>query len=162
MQPGMIQEAEMVSTELLRRYPFFAGLNDKQLRELAMITEELEIQEGETLFEGESGANFLYLLQDGSVNLHYVVIDERGMELPQDFMVGVINPREVFGISTLIKPFEYTASAIVNKSGSVLQIDGPKLRALCEEDKDMYILLLERIASTALLRLRDTRMQLVV
>jgi CRP/FNR family cyclic AMP-dependent transcriptional regulator len=158
----MIQEAEMVSTELLRRYPFFAGLNDMQLRELAMITEELEIQAGDTLFEGETSADFLYLLQNGSVNLHYLVVDDRGMEAPQDFMVGVINPREVFGISTLIRPFKYTASAVVNKSGSALQLDGLKLRALCEEDLDMYIILLERIASTALLRLRDTRMQLVV
>jgi CRP-like cAMP-binding protein len=152
----------MVSTELLRRYPFFASLNDDQLRELAMITEELEIQEGDTLFEGGQGADSLYLLQDGSVELHYVVVDERGMETPQDFLVGIINPREVFGISALIKPFEYTASAVVNRSGSVLQIDGTSLRALCEADAAMYVTLLERIASTALLRLRDTRMQLIV
>ena len=158
----MIQEAEMVSTELLRRYPFFAGLNDDQLRELAMITEELKIQEGDTLFEGEQGADFLYLLQDGSVELHYVVIDEREMETPQDFLVGIINPREVFGISALIKPFKYTASAVANRAGRVLQIDGAKLRALCEADADLYVILLERIASTALLRLRDTRMQLIV
>ena len=45
----------MVSTELLRRYPFFAGLNDDQLRELAMITEKLEVQEGDTLFAGSIG-----------------------------------------------------------------------------------------------------------
>ncbi|MFN2117801.1 MAG: Crp/Fnr family transcriptional regulator [Candidatus Promineifilaceae bacterium] len=152
----------MVSTELLRRYPFFAGLIDDQLRELAMITEEIEIQKGDTLFEGGSNADFLYLLQDGGIDLHYVVVDDRGMETPQDFMVGVINPREVFGISSLIKPFKYTASAVVNRSGSALQLDGLKLRALCEEDEDMYVILLERIASTALLRLRDTRLQLVV
>jgi CRP/FNR family transcriptional regulator, cyclic AMP receptor protein len=158
----MMQEAKMVSTELLRRYPFFAGLNDDQLRELAMITEELEIQEDDTLFDGEQAADSLYLLQDGSVELHYVVVDERGMETPQDFLVGVINPREVFGISALINPFEYTASAAVNRAGSVLHIDGEKLRALCKADTDMYVILLERIASTALLRLRDTRMQLIV
>lgn len=152
----------MVSTELLRRYPFFAGLNDDQLRELAMITEELEIQEGDTLFEGEQAADSLYLLQDGSIELHYVVVDERGMETPQDFLVGVINPREVFGISALIDPFKYTASASANRAGSVLQTNGEKLRAFCEADTDMYVILLERIASTALLRLRDTRMQLIV
>ena len=152
----------MVSTELLRRYPFFAGLKDDQLRELAMITEELEIQERDTLFEGGTSADSLYLLQDGGIDLHYLVVDERGMETPQDFMVGVINPREVFGISTLIKPYKYTTKAIVSRPGSVLQLDGPKLRALCEEDVDMYVILLERIASTALLRLKDTRMQLVV
>lgn len=151
----------MVSTELLRRYPFFAGLTDDQLRELAMITEESEIQEGDTLFPGESGADFLYLLQDGSVELHYIVVDERGMETPQDFLVGIINPGEVFGISVLIKPFNYTASAVANRSGSVLQMDGLKLRALCEADSDLYITLLERISSTALQRLKDTRMQLV-
>lgn len=152
----------MVSTELLRRYPFFAGLDDDQLRQLAMITEDVEVPEGATLFEGEAGADSLYLLKNGSVELHYVVIDEREMEKPQDFLVGIINPAEVFGISALIQPYYYTASAVANNPGSVLQVDGPELRALCESDTDMYVTLLERIASTTRERLTDTRVQLAL
>jgi hypothetical protein len=84
------------------------------------------------------------------------------MEKRKDFLVGIINPREVFGISALIEPYYYTAMSHVNKPGSVLQVDGPQLRTLCEADHEMYIILLERIASTTLQRLKDTRVQLAI
>ena len=106
----------MVSTELLRRYPFFANLSDKELRQLAMISDEKEISGGETLFASGDDAGYLYLLRSGSIDLHYVVGDERGMEKTQDFMVGVINPGEVFGISSAVAPYRYTASAVATRA----------------------------------------------
>jgi CRP/FNR family cyclic AMP-dependent transcriptional regulator len=151
----------MVSTELLRRYPFFANLSDDQLRKIAMITEDRAIKDGETLFEGETGADLLYLLRTGGVELHYRVVDERGMETPQDLLVGVINPGEVFGISSLINPYRYTASGVVSESGAVLELDSAALRDLCQADVTMYALFLERVASTAVKRLHDTRVLLV-
>jgi CRP-like cAMP-binding protein len=68
----------MVSTEMLRRYPFFSFMNHVQLHEVAMITEEREIESGVVLFSAEEAADALYLLREGSVELHYTVTDERG------------------------------------------------------------------------------------
>ena len=151
----------MVSTELLRRYPFFANLTDEQLRSIAMITEDRATRDGETLFEGGDSADFLYLLRTGGVELHYRVVDEREMEQPQDLLVGIINPGEVFGISSLINPYHYTASGVVSEPGNVLRLNGAALRELCAVDKALYALLLERVASTAVKRLHDTRVLLV-
>lgn len=151
----------MVSTELLRRYPLFANLNDQQLRELAMLTQERVVQEGETLFVEDAGADFLYLLRNGNIELHHVVVDERGMERRQDYLVGVINPGEVFGISALIHPYLYTASAIAGEASLVLELDAGSLRVLCESDVEIYVRMLERILATTRKRLQDTRVQLV-
>ncbi len=93
----------MVSPEMLRRYPFFAFMNHDQLREAAMIAEEKNIEAGVTLFEGGDPANALYLLREGNIELHYQISDERGMETEQDYLVGMINPGEVVGISGLIQ-----------------------------------------------------------
>ncbi len=157
---GLTAEDTMVSTEVLRRYPFFAGLNDEQLRELAMISQQRNIENEELLFEEEAGADALYLLEEGSVELHHIVVDERGMEKRQDFLVGIINPGEVFGISAMIEPNYYTASAICNRPSQVLELAGPQLRALCEADVALYVPLLEQVAAITRQRLQDTRVQL--
>jgi len=151
----------MVSTELLRRYPFFANLSDKELRQLAMISDEKEISAGETLFESGDDAHYLYLLRSGGIDLHYVVSDERGMEKTQDFMVGVINPGEVFGISSAVAPYRYTASAVAPVPSKVIATEGSALREMCEEDIHMKALFQERIASTVFRRLHDSRVLLL-
>jgi CRP-like cAMP-binding protein len=151
----------MVSTELLRRYPFFANLSDKELRQLAMISNEKEISKGETLFASGDDADHLYLLQSGGIDLHYVVSDDRGMEKTQDFMVGVINPGEVFGVSSAIAPYKYTASAVANDPSLVIKMEGAALREMCEADIHMKALFQERIASTVYRRLHDSRLLLL-
>jgi CRP/FNR family transcriptional regulator, cyclic AMP receptor protein len=151
----------MVSTELLRRYPFFANLTDVELRALAMISDEQEVPEGAFLFEDGESADFLYLLRTGDIELHHVVSDERGMEKTQDFLVGMINPGEVFGISAVIDPYVYTASGIAAEPSVVIKIEGEALRSLCESDVAMKALVQERIASTTYKRLQDCRVQLL-
>ena len=151
----------MISTELLRRYPFFAGLTDEQLRELAMISDERNFQEGETLFVGGESADYLYLLRNGNVELHYMVADERGMEKTQDFLVGVINPGEVFGISAVVEPYKYTTAAVAGGPSPVIEIEGAALRGLCETDIALKALFQERIASTTFKRLQDSRVLLL-
>ncbi len=151
----------MVSTELLRRYPFFANLTDDQLREIAMITEERDIQKGETLFKAETSADRLYLLQQGNIELYFIVTDERGMEETQEHLVGVINPGDIFGISTLIKPYYYTASAVTGEASSILETNANALRTLCEADLELNAQLLERVASITRKRLEESRIQLL-
>lgn len=151
----------MVSTELLRRYPFFAGLSDQQLRKLAMISNEAICHEGEVLFEGGANADHLYLLRDGNIELHYVVTDERGMEKPQDYLVGIINPGEVFGISAVVAPFEYTSGAVASEPSELIELESAPLRELCDSDLALKALFQERIAATAFKRLQDARVQLL-
>ena len=152
----------MVSTELLRRYPFFATLTDDQLRELAMISSEREYEQGETLFEAGENANSIFLLRQGSIEIYYIVRDERGMEKTQDHLVGIINPWEVFGISAAIDPFEYAASAVAGDKSLVIEIDGQALRTICDQDLELKALIQERIAATAYKRLQEARIQLLV
>lgn len=150
----------MISPEVLRRYPFFSFLDPSQLKEVAMISEEIEIGHKETLFHVGDDTDFLYLLKDGAIDLHYVVIDEYEPQLRKDFLVGHVNPGEIVGVSAIIEPHIHTATAIANGECQLLQINAPELRRLCEEDLKLQNDLLYRIAEAAIDKLHATRIQL--
>jgi CRP-like cAMP-binding protein len=62
----------MISPELLRRYPFFAFLDEAQLQAVAMLSEESEVEDGAPVFESGKPAEALCLLIEGSLDLYYV------------------------------------------------------------------------------------------
>jgi CRP-like cAMP-binding protein len=151
----------MVSPELLRRYPFFAGLANGHLNAIAMLAEEVIFEAGETILETGQPANALFFLLEGNVELHYVVVDEINPHLRKDLFVTEINPGEPFGISAVIEPYLYTGSMSTTRVSRVLRFDANGLRALCSVDPKIDAALMRQIASAAMSRLEDTRTQLV-
>ncbi len=101
----------MISPELLRRYPFFSKLEDHQLRALAMLGQEIEANEGTVIFEEQKEAEWLCLLVEGSIELSFKSEEQFHPKGKKEFAVGDINPGEVFGISAMIEPFRYNATA---------------------------------------------------
>lgn len=151
----------MVSPELLRRFPFFGLLDDAQLRAVAMISEDLAAEPGEVLFHEGDQADALFLLIEGGVDLHYVVVDERTHALLRDFLVGHVNPGELIGISALIEPYRLTTDARATAASRLLRIDAAGLRALCEIDSRLAYGMMREAARAAMERLDATRVELV-
>jgi CRP/FNR family transcriptional regulator, cyclic AMP receptor protein len=55
--------------DLLKRVPLFAGCSRTELRELALVADELDLKEGRTLVrEGQSGREF-FVLVEGTVRV---------------------------------------------------------------------------------------------
>jgi len=150
----------MISPELLKQYPFFGPFSETQLREIAMISDELTAVKGSILFEEGKPANELYLLIDGNVDLYYLTQEEFRQKVVKEFLVGEINPGEIFGISVLIEPFIYSASAHVSQTCKYLRIEGDELRDLLEKDTKMGCLFLRQINKVLMERLSYTRVQL--
>ena len=150
----------MISPEVLRRYPFFSFMNHNQLREVAMITDEVKYEKGQILFNIDEEATHCFLLLEGAVDLHYVVVDEHEPELRKEFVVGTINPGEVLGISAVIEPYIYTATAIVINASRLLIIDAVALKELCAADAALDYGLQRMVAKATMERLHATRVQL--
>ncbi len=150
----------MVSPEILRRYPFFGFLDHEQLAEIAMLTEEVTVPRNHILFTINDKAEALYFLQTGSIDLHYVVVDEHLPELSKDFHIGTINPEEVFSISALIEPHRLTSTAVTTTDCTLLKIDAVRLHQLCEKDPRLACGMQKKVAQTALERLHATRILL--
>ncbi len=151
----------MVSPELLRRYPFFATLDDAQLKAIAMLSDEVSYPKDAVIFETDRPADALYFLLDGGVDLHYLVECSYKPEGWKDFFISEINPGEPFGISSLIEPYRFTGMVKVSLDSHALKIDAAGLRALCEVDSKIAANLMRQIAKAAMSRLSDTRIQLV-
>jgi CRP-like cAMP-binding protein len=151
----------MISPELLRRYPFFGFLDDSQLKAVAMIAEEIAVEKGHLILEADKPAEALYFLLDGSAELCYVVVDPLRPELSKEFYISDINPGEIFGISALVEPYQYTGTIRALSPCRVIKIEAFSLRVLCTKDPDLAYGLMRATAKAAMERLHDTRVQLV-
>jgi CRP-like cAMP-binding protein len=150
----------MISPELLRRYSFFAKLNEDQLYAIAMVADEITEDAGTTLFEEHQPADALYLLLDGSIDLYYKSEEEYHPKTRKEFLVGEINPGEIFSISSMIEPYTLNASARTAKLSRFVKIDAAALRKMSEEDHRMGCLIMHQIAKALMERLAYTRVQL--
>jgi len=151
----------MVSLELLEHFPFFSFMNEKELKAVASIAQELHLNKGDVLIESDKPADALFFLIEGHLPYYMNVTTEHIPDYKKEYFVGYINPHEIFGISALIEPYHYTATLRVENASRVIKIDASALRALCEVDVNLSVGLMKAVAKSAMERLQMTRVQLV-
>ena len=150
----------MISPELLRRFPFFGFLDETQLKAVAMLADEIEVEQGTNIFESEQPAAALYVMVEGSIDLNYKVIDRDDPHIVKEFFISELNPGDIFGLSAVMEPFIHTMTAKVLAPSRVLRIEAMGLRALSELDAKLQAGLMKATAKAAMERLHDTRVQL--
>lgn len=150
----------MISPELLRRSPFFAHFTETQLKEIAMIAEETSAEAGVVLFEECQPATHLYLLLEGSVELFYQSKEEYYPKTHKEFMVGDINPGEVFAISSMLEPYILNAGARLTQPARYIRIESGALREMFAEDCQLAYNTMYQISKMLMERLAYTRVQL--
>jgi CRP-like cAMP-binding protein len=150
----------MISPELLRRYPFFGSLSDAQIKAIAMIADEEIIAKGAVICEEGQPATAFYLLIDGGVSLYYKSEEEFNPSSRRDFLVGEINPGEVFAISVFVEPYKYTSTVKAEQACRVIKFDSVEINKLVEKDPRLYCILMRETAKAAMERLAYARVQL--
>ncbi len=150
----------MVSPERLRRYPIFSTLTDGQIKAISMIAENKEAEKGKVILEECGTADYLYLLEEGGLELFFTVRDEYRPELNKEYFVGEIGPGEIFGVSALIEPFVYSSSVRASANCKYIEIDGQSLRALFTQDTNLAYKMMHQVAKAVIERLAATRVQL--
>jgi CRP-like cAMP-binding protein len=140
----VFQEIRMVSSELLRRYPLFAGQNHYMLEEIAMLSNEISKEKDEWLFHENEAAEKLYLVLDGAVALTvYVYLNGSGQHLSSSHSLG---KGEIVGWSAIIPPHQYKMGAMAVKNSSLLEIDAPPLCQLLDDNPEYGYHFLRQIA----------------
>jgi CRP-like cAMP-binding protein len=150
----------MISPELLRRYPFFAGLTDSQYKAIAMSAQESTYPKGSPIFEECDAADRLFILIDGSIDLYYRSQDEFHPITVKEFFVGEINPGEAFGTSSIIEQNEFNATSKTSVDSRVLEIDALALRELMAQDPHLANKILLQVIKTLKERVMALRVQL--
>lgn len=135
----------MVSTELLRRYPLFAGQNNYMLEEIAMLSNEVAKLEGEWLFHEHEEATKLYLVLDGAVALTlFVYLNGEEQHLASSHSLG---KNEIVGWSSIVPPHQYKVGARAVKDSRLLVIDAVPLRQLLDDNPEYGYHFLRQIAA---------------
>jgi CRP/FNR family cyclic AMP-dependent transcriptional regulator len=147
----------MVSPELLRRFPFFSGLTDEEIKSIAMVSDEERHEADTFIFREGDKAQKMYVLIEGTVDI-MVNTDEEGLERET---VSTLNHGDVFCWSSVVEPHSLTASAFAATPVRVVAIDGAGLRAMFELDCHLGFRILQKAAVIISERLKDTRIQML-
>lgn len=108
-------------TDLLKRVPLFAGCSKTELRELALVADELDLKDGRTLVrEGHPGREFFVLIE-GSVR-----VSRGGRKLSE------LGPGDWFGEIALLTNTPRTATVTATSPIRVLVVTDRSFRRVVE------------------------------
>ncbi len=159
----------MISIEVLRRYPFFAGFNRDHLTHLAKNATEKSVLAGRCFHSEGDELNKFYIVQEGIVAIMIEIPDRKqtsgvdeqptGRILMKDITVSNVTDGDMFGWSALVPPHKSTAKVRAVTDCRVIEFDCEQLRPIFEEDCKFAYLMMLKAAQTIRRRLRDMRME---
>jgi len=116
----------LANIDELRQFKIFEELNERELEQIAKISNSEELGPGARLSATGASADHLYLLMQGKIAIK---VPGQG---PQEVLVEEIGPGEIVGWSTVTGPYVYTASCWTSERSSVIEVSGTRLRQLFE------------------------------
>lgn len=162
----------MISPEVLRRYPFFAGFDNDHIVKLAETANERTVEPEHVFFEDTGKVESFYLLLEGEVAIYMDLPDRAAsqsiyQQLTRDLhttriVTATVNAGEVFGWSSLVPPHDSTASAKALSTCRVAQFDASRILNLMAQDCRFGFLMMQRVAALIRDRLRDSRLETLV
>ena len=127
--------------DALGRCPFFADLSRGELRELAKVTEDMEVEEGKTLTrEGASGSEF-FVIVDGEV-----AVTKDGSEIRS------LGEGDFFGEISLLEDRPRTATVTAKTPLRFFVLTRQNFRALLDKQPEID----EKVTTALEERLRTT------
>ncbi len=147
----------MAKNESLDRIPFFHALGDAERELLAPVSARKNYKKGETMFREGDPPGPLRILVKGLVSFRQ---RQYGGEGEASFG-SVAAEGELFGISALLGARErYFYTAVCLEPTEVIELDGPKLLRLCEENPIAGIRIMRRLTEVLAQRLTAAREQI--
>ncbi|MCG6916035.1 MAG: cyclic nucleotide-binding domain-containing protein [Deltaproteobacteria bacterium] len=131
----------MVTVSDLKKLEIFKTIKEKQLEEIAEITERKSYKKHSHVYERGDAAKHLFVVTKGRVSLRRI---DPGDEFGIAFEAR--DPGGLFGAASFVKPQEYTLTAICLEDTEVIAIDADKLFEMSEKDPALGYQLMLKIA----------------
>ena len=147
----------MIAPETIESFSAFSELEENEVQALATLAEEERYRPGQFIFHEGDPANKLYLLLEGRVEMMMAT----NADGTQRALVMTAGPGEIFGWSSLVEPYQLTASAHCATPVRVVAITASGVRALMAMSCSLGYRLMQKGCQTASARLRATRVQLL-
>ena len=144
----------MISPEVLRRYPYFAGIDEESLKAVAMIADEKSVPAGTEMFREGDPADTMNIIVRGEVSIQYVL--GNGERRTVDTLID----GDILGWSAVVEPYKYTAIGTASKDTQLVVIAAKGLRELCSTSPLLGYKLTTQISKLLAHRLESARVQL--
>ena len=133
---------------IIKEIELFEGIDYEVMNEIAAICSEEDYTKDTVLFEKDSEAGCLYILQEGTVNL---VIKNGGT-----ITYSLTEPGEVFGWSSMLESGRYTATGVCATDLKAMKLEKEKLDKIFKKHPDVGYRVLQRLAKVIAGRLSNS------
>ncbi len=147
----------MITPEMLGEFDLFKEVSRDTLKEIAAISETIQLKKGDFVFREGDRADHLHLLVSGSIALR-VNLTSR----PDSVTVSFVNrPHQTLGWSGVVSPNHYTASAICEEDSGLIAIPSEKFMQILDAHPEAGYKVMLRITAIISDRLRNSRQALL-
>lgn len=129
----------------VREIELFNGISSHIIDEIAEVATEATFPSGHILFRKGDLADYLYILEEGAVNIT--------VEGPARISFSLNQLGQVLGWSALVEPNRYTATGECVKDSKVIKIDGERLMRILERHPREGMTIMRRLAGVIATRL---------
>jgi len=147
MEKEEAPEAEVVYGEKARMATLFHGLSDKEIQRILSIGEAMVCEPGTVLFREQDDALTIYFIESGRVAV-------RVKEGKTEKTVYTASEGDVLGWSTVVLPYQRTATAVVVERAKVVAIDTNKFQDFCDKNAAMCYRVAQNVNRAVVARLR--------
>ncbi len=144
-----------MSGDVLDQLPLFEGFDCEQRALLRQIFIPCDYYPNTMIFAQGDLAEFLYFVVLGEVVVNFKPDDG------PPITVARVHPGGVVGWSAALGSRAYTSGAECPVYTQLLRVRGTDLRKICEQDTEMGLLILDRLATVIAQRLSNTHDQVV-
>lgn len=134
-------------------HPFLKGFSNDQLATIARCGRLREYGPADLIFKQGHPAHTFHLILSGTVVLTHA--GQKGNTVIQTLATG-----EVVGWSWLFSPYSWHFNATASDPTQILELDGDRLRELCQTEHNFGYEFMSRIAQVVIERLQYTRRKL--
>jgi len=131
----------MVGIDELKTLKIFNEFSEKQLEELAKITEKKWYESGSKVYQNGDRAYRLFVVTKGTISLSALISEDQGRIAFEIRECGGL-----FGCACLMKPRINTLTAVCLEDSEVLVIDADQLIELLEQDPQLGYKFMKKIS----------------
>jgi CRP/FNR family cyclic AMP-dependent transcriptional regulator len=140
--------------ETLESIPLFQSLNRKTLRLLEPLFEPYSCPAGETIFKQGDPAVYIYLILNGTVEVHYKPYDGPSI------VITSLSKGSIFGWSAAIGNITYTSGTVCKVECKAIRIRGRDLQKFCVQNPEAGFHVLDLLAEAVSTRWTNAREQI--
>jgi hypothetical protein len=140
-------DEEVVYGEKARMATLFHGVSDKDMQKILAIGEKMVCEPGTVLFSAADDATTMYFIESGRVAVR---VKEEGAEKT----VYTASEGDVLGWSTVVLPYQRTATAVVVEKAKVVAIETKRFQEFCDKNAAMCYQVAQNLNRAVIARLR--------